>query len=345
MSDRITEAKSRLTIIELGAISFPGWRPGRSCKSPFREDRNPSFSVYDDGRAFKDFATGEAGDAIDFLALARGLSNAEAVTEFLRMAGMDGDHRAVSVGAVIPRATIKIVDPDKMPIFPDDLHYGSGAEVERLAALRNLSLESIGLASERNLLQFGTVRDGDSSITAWVVMDQARRNGQARRLDGLPWQSLPGKPKAKTLPGSSAAWPVGLSEVAAYPCVSLVEGGPDLLAAIHFAWAEGRQQFVTPVAMLGASLTIPDEALPLFAGKRVRIFPHLDDAGQQAGARWERQLLGAGAEVDLFALSGLRMTSGEPVGDLNDLSSIDADDFEQDRDTWNLFDFVEVGHE
>ena len=50
-------------------LVLPG-SPGKSCKSPFREDRSPSFSVYDDGRKFKDHATGESGDVVSYVALA-----------------------------------------------------------------------------------------------------------------------------------------------------------------------------------------------------------------------------------------------------------------------------------
>jgi hypothetical protein len=127
--------------------------------------------------------------------------------------------------------------------------------------------------------------------------------------------------------------------------VALVEGAPDLLAALHFALAEGRRDHVAAVAMLGASLAIPDDALPLFTGKRVRIFPHLDDAGQDAAARWERELVDAGAEVDCFSLANVRKVDGSAVKDLNDLAFLNADDFEEDRALWRLFDFVGVGHE
>jgi len=124
--------------------------------------------------------------------------------------------------------------------------------------------------------------------------------------------------------------------------MALVEGGPDLLAAFHFAHCEGRQDHVAPVAMLGASLSIPGDALSCFVGKRVRIFPHLDDAGQDAAARWEGQLVAAGAVVDCFALTSIRKADGSAVTDLNDLSSIHEDDFEDDRTVWNLFNFEEV---
>jgi hypothetical protein len=92
--------------------------------------------------------------------------------------------------------------------------------------------------------------------------------------------------------------------------------------------------------MLGASQSIPAEALPMFAGKRVRIFAHADDAGMPAAQRWEAQLQAAGVAVDVFNLAGLRTVSGAPVKDLNDLAKIDADDFENDRAVWRLFDYA-----
>lgn len=97
------------------------------------------------------------------------------------------------------------------------------------------------------------------------------------------------------------------------------------------------------MAMLGASLSIPEDALPLFTGKRVRIFPHLDDAGRKAAVRWETQLTEAGVDAHCFSLEGIAMASGEPVNDLNDLSSVDADDFEADRDLWTLFEIADGG--
>lgn len=44
-------------------------KPGswKSCRSPFREDRHPSFSIFDEGRRWKDHGTDESGDVFDFV--------------------------------------------------------------------------------------------------------------------------------------------------------------------------------------------------------------------------------------------------------------------------------------
>jgi hypothetical protein len=70
--------------------------------------------------------------------------------------------------------------------------------------------------------------------------------------------------------------------------------------------------------MSGASVSIPRESLPHFAGKRIRIFAHNDQAGQAAAERWTSQLKDT-ATVDRFSFEGLEMADGKPVKDLNDL--------------------------
>lgn len=85
----INEAKNRLPIPTLWRIlSLAGDPPVRDgvYRSPFREDGNPSFSIFANGTRFKDHATGESGDAITFYAMARGIENREAVKEFLTLA-------------------------------------------------------------------------------------------------------------------------------------------------------------------------------------------------------------------------------------------------------------------
>src|SRR5258707_3844340 len=83
---RIDEAKTRFTIPVLWRLFNLRGDPGSPCCSPFREDRNPSFSVSEDGRRWIDFATGERGDAVDFLAKIRRISNPEAWLELLKLA-------------------------------------------------------------------------------------------------------------------------------------------------------------------------------------------------------------------------------------------------------------------
>jgi hypothetical protein len=202
-----------------------------------------------------------------------------------------------------------------------------------LATLRGLSVEGVRLAYERSLLRFGTWR----TWLAWFILDGSGKVAQARRLDGQPWTK---DAKAWTLPGSQAAWPVGTGEADKFPAIALCEGGPDLLAAFAFLIAEGRERDVAPVTMLGGCARIHADALPMFAGKRVRIFAHLDETGDKAANRWAEQLADAGATVDAFSLAGLRRSDGEPIKDLCDLAAIRADDFEAHRCLCELFNYA-----
>lgn len=216
----------------------------------------------------------------------------------------------------------------KKPLPVIQLDRGTPAEQRQVAGLRNVNFEAVQLAVERGLLRFGMV-DGHR---CWITTDGTGRNLQARRVDGLPLTAGGREIKTKNVAGSEGAWPIGITEAQAFQCIALVEGSADVLAAHHFILCEGVEQHVAVVGMMGGTNTIPDDALPLFAGKRVRIFPDADQTGRDAAGRWFRQLADAGATVDCLSLEGL-----PGVKDLNDLTSMDADTFEAERSLWTLF--------
>ncbi len=311
----IDEAKQRLTIRNLWALlDLPG-EPKVSCKSPFREERKPSFSVSPDGLLFNDFTTGQGGDAIDFLQLAIGLSREAACRKFIEMAG-----GRTCEARPLPRRAPAAPQPRQRPNLPT-MEPGTDEDLHRLATLRNVSFEACHIARCVGVLRFAELK----GHRAWIVTDDEGLNAQARRLDGEPWAHIGGV-KAYTLPGCWAGWPIGAKTGREYPAFMLVEGGPDLLAALHFIHREGFETTCFPVAMLGAKQRIHEDALPIFAGKRVRIFPHDDEPGREGGESWARQFEAVGAEVDCFAFSGLRKADGEPAKDLNDCTSIHPED-------------------
>jgi len=81
--NQIQAIKSRLTVLDLWRKLYPNTAPksdrNNVYHSPFRADKKESFSIFDLGRRFKDQATGDGGDCIDFAMLAYGCSKAEAV--------------------------------------------------------------------------------------------------------------------------------------------------------------------------------------------------------------------------------------------------------------------------
>ena len=111
------------------------------------------------------------------------------------------------------------------------------------------------------------------------------------------------------------------------PIVALCEGQPDFCASLSVAAFEGLHvESVAPVCMTGAAMTIPEDALKYFSGKRVRIFVHSDAPGRAAAVRWANQLQTVQAEVDGFGFDGLSSSSGSPAGDLADYATSLAPD-------------------
>jgi hypothetical protein len=237
--------------------------------------------------------------------------------------GRDGS-RAAQRRPVTPAPTPAVTCPGRPAPGPSQppkeeaglvlppLTEGTPQEREALATLRGVSVDAVALAVERGLIRFGE----QWKRPAWFILDEAGRLAMARRLDGKEWwQDM----KAPFLRGSQARWPVGAAAAIGFPVVAFVEGGPDLLAAFHLIIAAGRVGDVAAVAMMSAAPLIHLEALRFFRGKRVRLFPHADQAGFSACERWAGQLVHAGAKVDAFSLAGLQDAEGESIKDLNEL--------------------------
>jgi hypothetical protein len=324
-------AKDRLDIPRLAELRKWDWTPGKTCLIPYQQDQNASGSVLENGRLFHDFTSGATMDAPALLALVEGMSNEAACKLFIDLAGVKpGDVRPQAAPAPMVRAA---TTPRTKPELPYLVKPGR-EDVARIAALRGLSIEGVALAVRRGFLYVATL----NHRRCWALTDPSRWLCQLRPLDGKPFVKQDGGTfKARTCKGSWGAWPLGCIEAKKFVSVAFVEGGGDFLAAFHFIALENAGAGCAPVGMLGAGHRIPDAALPYFDRKRVRIFAHVDAPnprgerpGWEAAAKWEAQLTEAGAKVTTFDLSGLTQSDGSPVGDLNDLARISAEDFEGD---------------
>lgn len=299
---RIEGAKARFTIPVLWSMfNLPG-KPAKSCHSPFREDRCPSFSVSEDGFHWIDFATGERGDTIEFLAKLKSISNTEAFVELLRM--VDGPAnivRPTRSPEAKPRALHRRPDLSGIePCAEDDLN--------EISKLRSIPIEGLKLAANRKLL-FAYVHPYQGRC--FVITDDARRSAIARRLDGERFHYREATaektegPKSRNWKNSEANWPIGIAQSSRFPAIALCEGMPDFLAAFALAYDGAVERLVAPVCMTGASCSPHKDALPLFRGKRVRIFGHADEAGQNAMSNygvWRRRL------TDLISLGWSKAT-------------------------------------
>ena len=86
----IEEARQRLPLPDLMAKLGLGDYAKSKSKSPFRDEKNASFGIYNtNGRwRWKDHGTGEGGDEIDFLAKLENKSNHDAMLAYAELAGM-----------------------------------------------------------------------------------------------------------------------------------------------------------------------------------------------------------------------------------------------------------------
>jgi len=337
----IPALKERLLIPEVWQKLGLQGQPAKACRSPFREDKNPSFSITKDGRRWKDYGTGQSGDVIDFIAMARQISKGEAFKAFLEMTGVpvqgQGQGRRAPQGktpaASSPRTSFKaqataLLPPAEQP-QPEGLRVPlqNGTEADRrlVAESRRITPEAVSLALALRTLTFSIV----NGFRCWLLVDAEERCVEARRLDGMPFTSCGtlGRRKAHTLRGSRKNWPLGAAVLRRLPefrTLLLVEGGPDYLAALHFAYELERWD-VLPVAMLGrgTGARIDPGALELMRGRRVRLYPHndADGGGTQSARQWATQLIGVDCEVDFFDFKELRRADGTPVKDLNDCTT------------------------
>lgn len=297
-------------------------RPG-ACRSPFREERRPSFSwrVAGDGRArWKDFGTGEGGDSPGFLAKATGLSNREAVVRYLELAGVS-DTDSGPLPEIKPIAPKPILPAKENPKLPSDLHAGTIAEVLELLELRDwdVPVEHLHEVSSLGFLRFGTWQ----GKRAWFLVDPAGRFFEARRMDGQKWENGAKSDSrgSKSLLGAELLKPGSVA--------LLVEGAPDFLACSIYKSLGRKDKTLfaddaVPVAMLGAGVRLKDEDLERFKGVRVIILPHLDSAGRNARDTWKAQLRKAGASVGDVSLESFVPPGAKDLSDtFNPFQSVD----------------------
>lgn len=349
---RLAAAKARVTIPDawhrLGIENPPP--AGRNCvvRSPFREDRHPSFSIFGEGRQFRDHAHEEhSGDVFDFVLLATGRPKAEAIAIVFEMAGDTAPFGRTAQSTTAPpvalQPKLESSKPreEKPPPSLADAEPLSRQDAERIAASRGLPPSACHfLRWTGQLLPWF---DDHGALTEWHLADDpawpepdehgpkfppAARVIEARRLDRQPFKHI--EAKAWTLPGSKKDWPVGISTLGwpgqSWRLVVAVEGGPDLLAA-HALIAHLGVRDVLPITLLNRDTRhLHPAAADLLKGRWIHCLPHNDlpkngrdfRNGRATADAWARDLFHpAGvARVTRTTLETLTRPDGQPVKDL-----------------------------
>jgi len=302
--------------------------PSKSCRSPWREDRKPSFSVFDDGKAWKDFSTDEGGDVVDFLMASTGCTHLEACDWLRDRAGVSTDYSQPFSFKPIhrPTATKEEKPPSKI-VIPSPLEATSEI-IEAVARSRNVDHQAVKLGVLMGCIEFATV----CGCPCWVLTDESRRCAEARRISGEVFKAVGtlGERKAHTLRGSNKSYPVGITLrkdiMDGIDGILLVEGSPDFLAMLHYLRRARLNKLpngkgFTPVAMLGRTNAIAPDTLTAFKDKVVRIYPHLDPdgGGMESAESWASSLVKAGVEdVEILSLEGTNTPDGEQANDINE---------------------------
>jgi hypothetical protein len=217
----------------------------------------------------------------------------------------------------------------------------NGNSADHLASQLIISPHAVNEGVRRGLVSFKKRR----GVACWRFGD--KHNGSLRRLDGKPFQIKGQRVKSES-ETRGEAWHrlIGLDDVNTNDRVDVllvIEGSKDALAALHFADVEGRLSSIGIAVALGAGVNLCARDLEKFRGRRVRIIGDADATGQQAVSRIANRLLPVAREVQIFNLAGLHCQEGSFVNDLFDLSRIDYDDFEANRDLWSITDLDSKG--
>lgn len=291
--DLFAEAREKITVFDAWKmLGFDG-EPKASCKSPFREDRSPSFSIFEGGKAWTDHASGDGGDVVEFIRHAIGGDHKD-VREWLQE--RIGSHQP-SPRPIAAPANAKAIK------WPSPLVMGDSSTWQGFADKRGLTYPAVYTMAQLGLLRFTKLPDG---VKCYVVTDTSNRCAEIRRLDGQLFETS----KVYPLQGVDKSWLPGLELLRDAPQetgVLITEGATDLLSAIdifsRYRRNHGGLESWQPVALLGAGCKkLNEDAIKLIKGRHVRLVPDGDAAGDGMADHWTGLLRKIGCHVDVVSL-------------------------------------------
>jgi len=304
-----------MQLVGLGKYAKP------RCLSPFSPNQKSAWGLFQyQGRwMYKDCGTGELGDEIGLLARLHKLDPHDNFPTILKIyqniASGKGTGKGKSKGAKAKAPVSSSTPNPKMRPNATGFGLGTYEQIEKLCQLRKISVEGLLFAQERGVLVFGS----PWGFEVYAVRDQSGRLIEARALNGNNFGATGDLPvrAGHVLSGSQLDWPLGILEAKDCDCVALVAGSVEFLTLHQYILRENAQERVAPVAMLSSASLISSNALELFNGKHVRIYPSQDKAGIEARDKWLKQLQAAGPrELDVFNFSAFQSSEGHAVKDL-----------------------------
>ena len=301
--DVFARAKEQYTVLDAWRmLGLPGEPTLGTNISPLREERRPSFSIYDGGRKFKDQGGGgEQGDVIAFVGAVTGWNYSEIRDFFMERSGIDHLN-----GPPVPRPRpfVKPSAPPSKPEqgrikWPADLVTGSDATWEAFAKLHGYCYPGVWVMIHAGVLRFCRIK----GMKCYVVTDDTGRAAEIRRIGGKTFAT---GGKVYPLPGVDKSWLLGADLLARDADVLLTEGSTDFLAAADIYTrhrkAGGRRQWC-PMALLGAHCTtVAPELLKRLRGRHVRLVPDADVGGDTMLQNMRKLFTGAGCPVDVVTL-------------------------------------------
>jgi P4 family phage/plasmid primase-like protien len=278
------EISRRITIAQLWRkFGFPD-APTKETglfRSPFREDRTASFSIYErDGKLrFKDHGDPDChGDVIDFYRLATGCDEATAFKEMKAMAGIGNDTASGYQRAAQPKRQEGNKQTDK----PFEL---SEEESRQQEDARNRLLEDVSALAEWRGWKPETIEKlaREGTLGLWTRGEPAFMS-----LTGLKARTLEtGKDKKVWYPfGKSSLWRSELIKNTTERII-VAEGEIDAITLIDCGMESDGKTIV--VALPGADYNI-ERHLDLLRGRKVVFVGDMDDAGMKSVRKSTKRL-------------------------------------------------------
>jgi len=271
----IDEIEDRFTIPMLGRELFPDWKPAKSCRSPLRLDHSPSFSVYNEGRSFMDFATGDRGDVIDFYALAKGIGLPEAANELWSRLRTGKGHceQTPTSKKEAPKGPTPD-DPFALSYKPSRAEYKRMcADCERLLTNR----EAIKFLAEHRGWDQEIIKDlafeGCLGLSAGACITFNYLSGSKSR-----WRDGGGKRQFRWNFGKPWFWRGDL--ILQANRIWIVEGETKCIQALCWGWEENKRVIALPSAGFN-----PAPWAYLFKAKEVAYVTDPDPAGEACAER------------------------------------------------------------